>query len=205
VNPTVADAVVAPVGAAQWARIVAAGMDRPGCPMTRATLRRVEVNHWTFEGTVSRGVLVVNADVAESVARIFTRLFEAEYPIRRMRPLENYGGDNEKSMADDNTAAFNCRTAAQQNAPQAKSPHANGRAIDINPMENPWKDPRCRCWSPSDEYGETRKGRGVITKASVVWKTFIAEGWIWQDISVADYMHFDTGFPSVPWTDPLAG
>lgn len=197
-----ADAVVARVGDAQWARIVAAGMARKGCPMTQADLRRVEVNHRTFEGEVRRGVLVVNADVARSVARIFTELFEAGYPIKQMRPLEEYAGDNEKSMADNNTAAFNCRNAAQANAPALKSPHANGRAIDINPVQNPWMDPRCECWSPTDVFGETRVGPGVITEGSVVWTVFADEGWIWQDIDVADYMHFDTGYPTRPLGSP---
>jgi hypothetical protein len=196
--PASADAVVTPVGDAQWARIVAAGMARRGCPLTQGDVRRVEVNHWDFAGSVQRGVLVVNADVADSVARIFTRLFDERYPIRRMRPLELYGGDNEKSMADDNTAAFNCRNAAQANAPALRSPHANGRAVDVNPRENPWKDPRCTCWSPSARYGDSRVGVGVITEGGPTWTAFTDEGWIWQDISVKDYMHFDTGYPSTP-------
>ena len=200
-TPTGADARIVPVGTAQWARIKAAGMARPGCPATRTDLRRVEVNHWGFDGQVHRGVLVVRSDVAESVARIFTELYDAKFPIRRMKPLEEYGGDNEKSMADDNTAAYNCRSAAQQNAPPTQSPHANGRAIDVNPFENPWQDPRCKpCWSPSDTYGTNRSGKGVIVKGGVVWTAFTREGWIWQDIDVKDYMHFDTGYPSKPFT-----
>lgn len=200
-QPTTADARIVPVGVDQWARIKAAGMARPGCPVTRRDLRRVEVNHWGFDGEVHRGVLVVRSDVAPSVARIFTELFDAQFPIRRMKPLEEYGGDNEKSMADDNTAAYNCRSAAQQNAPPTQSPHANGRAIDVNPFENPWQDPRCKpCWSPSAKYGTVRVGKGVITKGGVVWTAFTREGWIWQDIDVKDYMHFDTGYPSKPFT-----
>jgi hypothetical protein len=197
-RPPTANAVVTPVGAAQWARIVAVGMARRGCPMTRASLRRVEVGYWGFDGRVHRGVLVVNADVARSTARILTRLFDARFPIRRMRPIEEYAGDDNASMAADNTSAFNCRSTGQANAPSAASPHANGRAIDINPYENPWRDPRCRCWSPSARYGTTRAGRGVIVKGGVVWTAFTREGWIWQDIATADYMHFDTGYPSRP-------
>jgi len=198
--PASAQAVVTRVGDAQWARIVAAGMARTGCPLGQSDLRRVEVNHWTFDGAVQRGVLVVNKDVAADVAAVFTALYEARYPIRQMRPLEEFGGDNEKSMAADNTAAFNCRTAAQTNAPIALSPHANGRAIDINPVENPWQDPRCTpCWSPVDTYGTTRAGPGVVTEGDVVWTAFTQQGWTWQDIKVKDYMHFDTGYPSVAW------
>ena len=195
-----ADARIVPVGVQQWARITAAGMARTGCPVTRTDLRRVEVNYWGFDGAVHRGVLVVNADVAESTARIVTRLFDAHFPIHRMRPMEEYGGDDQKAMLDDDTSAYNCRAASQQNAPPTKSPHANGRAIDINPFENPWQDPRCRCWSPSAQYGTHREGRGVIVKGDVVWTAFTEEHWIWQDISVTDWMHFDTGYPSKPVT-----
>lgn len=189
------------MSAAQWSRITAAGMARPGCPATRTDLRRVEINHWGFDGAVHRGVLVVRSDVAESVARIFTELFDARFPIRSMRPLEDFGGDNERSMAADNTAAYNCRSATQQNAPPLKSPHANGRAVDVNPLENPWQDPRCApCWSPrATTHGTNRTGAGVIVQGGVVWTAFTREGWIWQDIDVKDYMHFDTGYPSKPF------
>jgi len=162
-------------------------------------LRRVEVSHHGFDGRVHRGVLVVNADVATSVSKIFSRLFDAGFPIRQMRPVEEFAGDNEASMAADNTAAYNCRRATQANAPADKSPHANGRAIDINPVENPWIDPRCDCWSPTDTYGTRRVGSGVIVERGPVWTAFTAEGWIWQDIDTPDFMHFDTGYPSKPF------
>ncbi|MBI1378282.1 MAG: M15 family peptidase [Frankiales bacterium] len=201
-----ADAVVRPVGAAQWARIVAAGMARPGCPVTRAQLRRVEVGFWGFDGRPHRGVLVVNADVASSVAAVFTELFDARFPIRRMRPVEYYHGDDNASMRDDNTSAYNCRSAGQANAPSTASPHANGRAVDVNPLENPWRDPRCGCWMPSAAHAARRPGPGMILRGGVVWRAFTREGWIWQDISsTVDYQHFDTGYPSRPFHRRTAG
>jgi hypothetical protein len=196
-SPT-ANAVIAAVPAAEWARIVAVGAWHAGCPVTRTDLRRLEVNFHGFDGTVHRGVLVVNADVAASVARIFTELFDRGFPIRRMQPIEVYGGDDNASMAADNTSAYNCRRASQANAPATASPHANGRAIDVNPYENPWIDSRCRCFQPDSRYGTTRTGPGVITKGGVAWTVFTREGWIWQDNSTIDYQHFDTGYPSRP-------
>lgn len=196
-TPT-ADAVVAAVPAAQWARIVAVGAWHTGCPVTRTDLRRVEVNFHGFDGAVHRGVLVVNADVAASVARIFTELFDRGFPIRRMQPIEVYGGDDNASMAADNTSAYNCRRAGQANAPATASPHANGRAVDVNPYENPWIDGRCQCFQPDSRYGTNRTGAGVITKGGVAWTAFAREGWIWQDNATIDYQHFDTGYPSRP-------
>jgi len=150
---------------------------------------------------VRRGVLVVHRDVAGSVSRIFSRLFELEYPIRRMRPVEHYDGDVKVSLRADNTSAFNCRRPGQINAPQALSPHANGRAIDLNPRENPWVDLRCDCWTPSPRHHRRTPGPGKILKGGPVWRTFVREGWIWQNIDVPDYMHFDTGYPSRPLRD----
>ena len=197
-QPTSADAVVTAVPLSEWQRIVAVGAWHSGCPVTRTDLRRVEVNFHGFDGAVHRGVLVVNADVATSVAAIFTELFDRRFPIHRMEPIEVYGGDDNASMAADNTSAYNCRRAAQANAPATASPHANGRAIDVNPYENPWIDSRCQCFQPDSRYGTTRTGAGVITKGGVAWTAFTREGWIWQDNATIDYQHFDTGYPSRP-------
>lgn len=198
------DAAVTEITDAQWSRMVAAGLWRKGCPDIRDQLRRVEMNHLGFDGKVHRGVLVVNADVTASVVRIFTRLFEEGFPIRRMQPMEAYDGDLDASLADDNTSAFNCRRPDQINAPFRESPHANGRAIDINPYENPWTNLRTKKWSPSAKYKDRTEGKGKIIEGGLVWRAFTEEGWVWQDIKVPDYMHFDTGYPSKPFKGPSA-
>lgn len=199
-----ADPVIERVPARQWQRIVEVGAWRPECPVGRSELRRVRVNYVDFDGKVRRGTLVVNRDVAESVARIFTRLFEERFPIRKMIPVERYGGDVNASLAADNTSAYNCRQPTQINAPVLESPHANGRAIDINPRENPWMDLRCDCWLPSRRNHQREPGPGVIVRNGLVWRMFHREGWVWQNIDVPDYMHFDTGYPSRPYRGPEA-
>ncbi|MGD7707579.1 M15 family metallopeptidase [Microlunatus sp. Y2014] len=176
-----------------------AGMVRPECPVQdRSQLRRVDVPYVDFDGKTQLGHLVVHADTAASVARIFTALYEMDFPIRRMAGVEQYGGDVYKSLAADNTSAYNCRPADQINSPFTLSPHANGRAVDINPVENPFQDPHCRCWKPTGEHAERTKGPGKILKDDPVWQVFNREGWIWQNFRAEDYMHFDTGYPSRP-------
>lgn len=197
-EPT-ADPAVRRIPDRQWSAMRAAGVVRPGCPLTRADLRRVEVNFHAWGGGVRRGVLVVNRDVARDVAAIFTDIFDAGFPIRSIRPIEEFGGDDNASMAADNTSAYNCRTADQANAAAADSPHANGRAVDINPRENPWWDPRCQCFMPTAKYAERARGKGKILEGGPVWRAFTKRGWIWQDIATPDYQHFDTGYPSRPW------
>jgi D-alanyl-D-alanine carboxypeptidase len=203
-EPQAANPVVQRIPDSQWDRIVAAGAWRPGCPVGRSELRRVRVNYVNFDGNVRRGTLVVNEDIAASTSRIFTRLFEERFPIRRMLPVEHYDGDVNVSLAADNTSAYNCRQLNQINAPVMESPHANGRAIDINPRENPWVDLRCDCWLPSPAHRERVRGKGKIVRNGLVVEVFEDEGWIWQNIDVPDYMHFDTGYPSRAYRGPEA-
>ena len=98
------------------------------------TVTRVRV--WDrFDGAVRTGELVVHADVADGVVRVFAELFEQRYPIRSMRLVDDFGADDTASMNADNTSAFNCRAVE---GTDRWSNHAYGRAIDINPIENPY-------------------------------------------------------------------
>ena len=205
-EPPSAKSPAASIGAvpnAQWNKMVETGMVRPGCPVTRrAQLRRVDLPYIDFAGETQRGHIIVHRDTAESVSRIFMLLYEQGFPIASMQGVENYGGDSNASLKDNNTAAYNCRRLDQINAPPTESPHANGRAVDINPLQNPWMDLRCKCWSPSPENKKRTPGPGKITRKDEVWQAFKTEGWIWQNIKVPDYMHFDTGYPSAPLKAP---
>ncbi|MBA3744962.1 M15 family metallopeptidase [Sporichthya sp.] len=193
-----ADPVVRKLTKAEWARMVEVGMAGPTCPVKRKNLRRLEINHVNFDGEVKRGAIVVRGDVVESVSRVFTKLFDKRFPIHRMTPVEHFNGSDDRSMAANNTSAYNCRRPSEANSPSMKSPHANGRAIDINPIQNPWLNPRTHVWEPSARYRKRTAGPGKILEGGPVWRLFIREGWIWQDIKTPDYQHFDTGYPSRP-------
>jgi hypothetical protein len=169
-----------------------------GCPVPIRDLRNIRMTHRGFDAKVHWGQLVVHEDVARRVVRVFRKMYAAGFPIRRMHRIERYNGSDDRSMAADNTSAFNCRRPDQINAPVRLSPHANGRAIDINPVENPWIDLRCNCWQPSATNRARRTAPGVITHGGTVWRVFTSRGWKWQNIPTPDYMHFDTGYPSAP-------
>ena len=155
-----ADPVVRKLTKAEWARMVEVGMAGPNCPVQRKNLRRLEINHVNFDGEVKRGAIVVRGDVVESVTRIFTRLFEKRFPIHRMTPVEAFNGSDQRSMKANNTSAYNCRRPSEANSPSMKSPHANGRAIDINPIQNPWLNPRTHVWEPSGEVPQAHRRAG---------------------------------------------
>ena len=110
---------------------------RPGCPVAPAQLRRVRMTYWGFDGRAHTGALVVNVSVVGDVVRVFRRLYVARFPIRRLRPIDAYRGVDERSLAADNTAGFNCRYVIGP-GPKRWSAHAYGLAVDVNPVENPY-------------------------------------------------------------------
>jgi hypothetical protein len=109
---------------------------RPGCPVGPDLLRRIELDFLGFDGRLQRGALVVHADLVEEVIRIFADLLALRYPIERMQTVDRYpGAEDELSMRDNNTSAFNCRPLP---GGSNWSQHAYGRAIDVNPLINPY-------------------------------------------------------------------
>lgn len=163
---------------------------RPGCPVPLADLRLLRLSHWGFDGRVHQGELVVNADAVHAVRTAFLGLFGAHYPIHRMRLVEAYGGSDERSMLADNTSAFNCRGVPGSTA---WSQHAYGRAVDVNPFENPEvrgtavDPPAAAAWAD-----RSRTAAAVIHHGDSAWRAFAAAGWTWGGdwTYPLDYMHF---------------
>src|SRR5262249_40512792 len=84
----------------------------PGCPVGFGGLRLLTASHWGFDSRAHRGRLVVHRHHAEAMLGAMRTLFGLRYPIRRMRLVDAYGGDDHRSMEADNTSAFNCRFVA---------------------------------------------------------------------------------------------
>ena len=110
---------------------------RPGCPVPPSQLRLVQLSYWGFDGRPHTGALVVNASVVPAVEQIFGRLYARRFPIRSMEPVDAFHGSDDRSMAADNTSAFNCRYAVAT-GPKRWSAHSYGEAIDVDPLENPY-------------------------------------------------------------------
>jgi D-alanyl-D-alanine carboxypeptidase-like protein len=163
-----------------------------GCPVGFADLRLLDVTHWGFDGEVRRGRLVVHRDQARGVLRAMRKLFRLRYPIRGMRLVDAYGADDRRSMAADNTSAFNCRFVAGQ--PGVWSEHAYGRAIDVNPIENPYVTGLGYVSPPAGApYARrTRRARGLIHRGGPVVEAFASIGWEWGGDWPwpKDYQHF---------------
>ena len=143
-----------------------------GCPVPIADLRLITMDHWGFDGRPHRGELVVHEGVAGDIVSVFGRLFDARFPIMRMERIEHYNGDDDASMAADNTSAFNCRPITGGGA---YSVHSWGMAIDINPVENPYVRDGVVLPPAGEAYldrGDVRPG--MIVDGDVVVESFAA-------------------------------
>ncbi len=166
---------------------------RTGCPVGLGDLRVVRLRHYGFSGKVGVGRLVVHRDAAPDVVRIFRRLYAAKFPIRKMRPIERYGGSDHASIEDDNTSAFNCRKVT---GGTGWSQHAYGRAIDINPIENPYvsgSPPRTSHPKSAPFVRRTPYRKGMAVSGRALVRAFDREGWGWGGRwqgGVRDYQHF---------------
>jgi hypothetical protein len=166
----------------------------PGCPVGPAALRRVRLRYWGFDGRAHTGVLVVNAAVVHEVVAAFRSLYRDRFPIRRMRPVDAYHGSDARSMAADNTSAFNCRRAVVAGPPHW-SAHAYGEAVDVNPVENPYLDRGTVLPRAGRRYRDRTTGRsGMAVDGGSLVQAFAAVGWSWGGrwTGSPDYQHFSS-------------
>lgn len=180
-------ATVAPVTAAELGRSW-----HPGCPVGPASLRRVTVSYVGFDGRAHRGELVVNRAVTSDIAAVFRRLYDVRFPVRRIRPVSAYDGSDDRSMAADNTSAFNCRYAVAT-GPKRWSVHAYGEAVDVNTVENPYLEGG-RVLPPAGRaYTDRANVRpGMAVARGVLVRAFASVGWLWGGrwSATPDWQHF---------------
>jgi hypothetical protein len=163
---------------------------RSGCPVAPAQLRRLRVSYWGFDGRAHTGTLIVHASVAGDLTKVFRRLYLAEFPIRRMRAVDAYGASDDRSMAADNTSAFNCRFVP---GTRRWSMHAYGKAVDVNPIENPYVS-GSRVQPPAGRAYLDRSNvrRGMAVRGGTLVRAFSTVGWKWGGrwSGTPDYQHF---------------
>jgi poly-gamma-glutamate synthesis protein (capsule biosynthesis protein) len=179
------------IDAATAARMTASW--RPGCPVPQRDLRLVTITHWGFDGRPRPGELVVHVTHAEGIRRVFAELFAARFPIDQVRLVDEFGGDDDRSMAANNTSGFNCRRVSGSSS---WSEHAFGRAIDLNPLRNPYVTRGGRVSPPAGRpyANRARRAAGMIRANDVVVRAFAAAGWRWGGYwsRSKDYQHFSS-------------
>jgi hypothetical protein len=181
---------VAALNPARRAAMTRSGTWSPRCPVSLGELRLVTLSYWGFDGRRHTGRLVVNRNVVSAIVGALRRLYRARFPIRRMVPIDAYGGSDERSMEADNTSAFSGRFVAGSTV---WSQHAFGRAIDIDPLENPEiRDGRVYPTNAARYVDRTQRLPGMIAAGGLVVRAFAAVGWGWGGAWHAprDYQHF---------------
>jgi hypothetical protein len=161
-----------------------------GCPVPVSDLRMLTLSYWDFNGREQTGRLIVNAAVAGEVREIFRELHRRHFPIERMQPVEEYGGNDDRSMEANNTSAFNCRDVTGQ--PGKFSNHSWGLAIDLNPLTNPYvKGARVLPEAGRAYLDRSKHYKGGIE--SDVVELFRKHGWAWGGDwkDRQDYQHFE--------------
>jgi hypothetical protein len=165
---------------------------RPGCPVSPAELRLVRLSYIGFDGRAHRGAIVVNLAAVSAVERVFSLLYAERFPIREMEPIARYAGNDNRSMAADNTSGYNCRYAVSAGAKQW-SEHAYGEAIDVNPLENPYVFGGNVLPPAGRRYVDrTRVRPGMAVRGGQLVAAFASVGWQWGGrwSGSPDYQHF---------------
>jgi hypothetical protein len=152
----------------------------------RKNLALVNVPFFSFGGEVREGQLVVHAEVATDVQKIFKTLMEMRFPIKEITPVVAYAWDDNTSMAANNTSAFNYRVIVGTNR---LSNHSYGRAIDINPFQNPYTQRDGVVVPPGAHYDPAQSG----TITAEVVSLFKSYGWDWGGDwqQQKDWQHFE--------------
>lgn len=165
------------------------------CTIEKNDLRYVHVLYVDFGGRTCEGELIVNKVIAQDIVEIFWELYQAEYPIERIALIDEYDGDDEQSMEDNNTSAFNYRVIA---GTDIISQHGKGLAIDINPFYNPQvkttEDGVMVMPEDAVAYVDrTQEFQYKIDHDDLCYKLFTEHGFTWGGDwnTTKDYQHFE--------------
>lgn len=147
----------------------------------------LDIPYLDFAGSEQIGQLLVHQELAGEVQEIFAEIMLAKFPIAKMVPIAIYNWDDHDSIRDNNSSAFNYRVIA---GTDRLSNHATGRAIDINPIQNPYFDVHGVSQPPGYQYDP--QAFGAITAEDAVVNSFKKRGWEWGGDwhDTKDYQHF---------------
>jgi hypothetical protein len=177
-------------------RMIQGNSWREGCPVGLKDLRYLRIKHLDFNGEEQMGEMIVHQEVSAEVTEIFEALYNAGYPIKKMRLVSDYKGSDWQSIESDNTSAFNCRAATGS---KKWSKHSYGKAIDINPIENPYISRKgyishkaSQTYRKRVHQKSTYADQAVFLKDDKAVQIFKKHGWEWGGdwVGVKDYQHF---------------
>lgn len=168
------------------------------CTVPREDLRYVHVLHMGFDGEVKAGELVVSRKIADDVLEIFEELYKADYPIEKVRLVDEYDADDEASMSDNNSSAFNFRFISHTTR---ISKHGLGMAVDINTRYNPYVKTvngklSIEPANGADYVDRSKDFPHKIDHDDLCYKLFTEHGFSWGGdwTHSKDYQHFERDY-----------
>jgi len=151
-------------------------------------LSLVDVIYYSFDELRHQGQIMVDAALEDDVYEIFQLIEKIKFPIGKAIPIVAYNWEDGDSMADNNSSGFNFRVIEGTNK---LSLHSFGRAIDVNPVQNPVIYPAGIIAPDGATYRP--KNNGTLTAKHPVIQEFIRRGWHWGGNfeQPKDYHHFE--------------
>lgn len=148
----------------------------------------IDVFYYSFDGRRHQGQIVVNSELEDDVCAIFALMEELRFPVGSVIPIAEYQWDDYKSMAANNSSCFNFRVIA---GTTKLSMHSLGRAVDINPVQNPVIYPNGEIAPEGAVYKPGKAG--TVTGDHPVVREFLKRGWHWGGNfeQPKDYHHFE--------------
>lgn len=168
---------------------------KDNCTVPLSELRHVKVLYKNKAKQTLKGEIVCNKHIADDVAEIFYELYKANYPIERIRLMDDYNADDETAMRDNNTSSFNFRFISHSTK---VSKHGLGLAVDLNTLYNPFVltvDGKLHVEPETAlKYVDRSKNFDYkIDENDLAYKLFIQHGFEWGGHwkTRKDYQHFE--------------
>jgi hypothetical protein len=183
----VLNAVITPTTSADVAKTY-----HGGCPVGPSKLSTIGMNFYGRDRKMHRGVLIVRSDLTSRVTRGFASALAHRYPVARMNNPNVYGGNDPVQMEANNSSGFNCRKVVGN--PYRMSPHSYGIAVDVNTVQNPYRDVHGKWWPKNGKPYIKRSPRrlGMLFSNSYLTKSLRSDHFFWGGFwsPGRDYQHF---------------
>ncbi len=148
----------------------------------------VDVCYYSFDGLRHQGQIIIDRELEDDTSDIFDLIEKLKFPIGHAIPIVVYNWQDGESMAANNTSGFNFRVIE---GTTKLSLHSFGRAIDINPVQNPVIYPH-GVIAPEGAVYKPQK-TGTFSAGHPIVEEFLKRGWHWGGNfdQPKDYHHFE--------------
>jgi len=148
----------------------------------------LDVIYYSFDGIKHQGQLLVKGELEDDMYEIFALIEQLKFPVGKVIPVVAYSWNDHASMAANNSSGFNFRVIE---GTTKLSIHSLGKAVDINPVQNPVIYPNGVIAPEGAKY--VSQNKGTFTAKNVIVQEFIKRGWHWGGNfdQPKDYHHFE--------------